>query len=948
MIKTHKPRGHFWTHASAFQQTEQFRDIVYEECTPPPCKVLVRDPDDVLPEAKRAAKRMRIEKIADDFLNGDSLFISSARPCPQKLKESIVWNKKSWDDPNFKLPKVDLSKESSALWEDVEDDEAVLERFARRGKTALKSKSSIDQVDPSLSERGQDVTEEQAQASCGPVRRLKALQVTAGPSEEALRHAATLCARRTQRANSEVLVARRSSTRLQSIAQDVHEPRSEPNYGGDEKISPRLWGEWLSRRKLHALPASLDIDEDSADELSLSRFETPSTPSRLRRVWTSSQTAREQSPGRHPTNESFSRPPTPERDTTVVSIYDTRSAAWIGTDQVEDNAPEERLNDDSNSRQQASYHTAPEETEIEAERTSAQDDSQSTDNSQTRLLRSQGIKAVPRRSWASLNGNTPNARIEQPPKPATGASEASSSNPAVRRSLQESAQLNAGRATRGKRTKSTIAKTPQQSSATRQTRSAPKLGSSQPAIDAGLAVDQQRCMGAFRPEYTSAQPTQNGSTPFMFRKKDAGPLNDDGWQEGPTEQGQRKGRRRVTFPSSDSAEGGAKHAEEGKAAVPVSATAPVLDMSFEHDSSFAPNLNMALVNGHLNKILPAEAGSAGRSSAVKKALRRELRSSGAEITRCASEPPMSSQVEQSAEASPQRADSSIPIVSEVEKESRAENTELSQQPWPGTQAALNQAQRDLLTSPEEQKPNSVPGGEATSLGNSVASTAPPTTGVREPLKPLSQEPLPSTQAMIGNFEGFSTVKKPGSRRTYYKSPAPAPTAAEKASRASAKALEATKLSSTLSDPVVPTGDVDRRRSSSLRFSISSFDSSMYSTRDESLPLQKTPAQPLSMNLSTTSIATPIPILRTSSSRRSALKSSAAVFSNTRPSDFPEKEGRDDPTPIFSSGPPFPSFQAAQARSTPQREDSDLDRTIDDLTGALLNMRDMEGVLSQVG
>jgi hypothetical protein len=51
---------------------------------------------------------------------------------------------------------------------------------------------------------------------------------------------------------------------------------------------------------------------------------------------------------------------------------------------------------------------------------------------------------------------------------------------------------------------------------------------------------------------------------------------------------------------------------------------------------------------------------------------------------------------------------------------------------------------------------------------------------------------------------------------------------------------------------------------------------------------------------------------------------------------------------FSTAAPLPSFQAAQAFSSLPHEDSNLDRTIDELTAEVLNVTDLDGVLSQVG
>jgi hypothetical protein len=70
-------------------------------------------------------------------------------------------------------------------------------------------------------------------------------------------------------------------------------------------------------------------------------------------------------------------------------------------------------------------------------------------------------------------------------------------------------------------------------------------------------------------------------------------------------------------------------------------------------------------------------------------------------------------------------------------------------------------QRDLLTSPEKPLPADQPDVITTASNDLDKSTGETSQkSDREPLKQLSQEPMPSTQALIGDFAGFSTVKKP--------------------------------------------------------------------------------------------------------------------------------------------------------------------------------------------
>ncbi len=228
MIKTHRPRGHIWTHASAFQQTEEFRDIRFDGCLAPTSKILVKDPDDKLSPIERSGKRQRIEKLADDFLNGSPLFISSARPGPQSLRSTIIRDN---TDPEYVKTLLSNSEHASnspastAIWANLEDDDEVLKRLTAglRIQNYPKPHYGTSGVD-----RSKAVAVINVQASCKPRPRLKGFKVTTGPSEEALRQAAMLRARKHLRAHSEVPVVRRRSSEIEQYTENVVEPQSEP------------------------------------------------------------------------------------------------------------------------------------------------------------------------------------------------------------------------------------------------------------------------------------------------------------------------------------------------------------------------------------------------------------------------------------------------------------------------------------------------------------------------------------------------------------------------------------------------------------------------------------------------------------------------------------------------------------------------------------------------
>lgn len=939
MIKTHKPRGHIWSNASAFQQTKGFRNIVYEECTPPFSRPLVHDPDDALTEAERAAKRRKIEKLADDFLNGEPLYISSARPCPQKLKEIVVWNKKSWNEPKFELPDAKVPNESSAIWEDVPADADVLQKAARRVRSRLDSGTKLDELNVQARPSNSIIESVQAQASCGRVKSLKRPELTARPSEEALKQAAALRSRRTDRAISERADVPGCSSHISRPAPNDGEARSEPRYPQRDLGHACGTSVWLSRRQSLGMAVSLGDAEDSADELRLSGIGTPTTPSRQPRLSTASPVLPSVSPLRTRGSGQSKTPTMPEPE--AVQARQVRRCSWsaLGNDQASTSIRKQNSNQ-SPSTEKASYHTAQEDSEVETKQPASV--CQPEDDSQTRLLRSQGIQVRPRRSWASVNNTTPTATKEALSQEGPSTDPTRATHSSIRRAMQKSAQLHAGKATKSKRTKSAGGNTPQLSTTKRTRSSAPKLGSSQTAVDAGLPLEQQRCMGAFRPEYTSAEATQGGSTPFMFRKKTQGLYDGDARCETDAVQKQSKARRRGKLPSSDSIDGASKKRPTTTARC-LASNAPVLDMSFEHDSSFAPDLNMALVDEHLNKLLPAEPGTVGRSSSIKKAIRSEMRNSGARFTRCAGEPANSSQTEEAPKHRSQPAEELIPTKTEPEGDvSRSTDRHTGpSQLWPGTQAMLNQAQLDLFTSPEKQQQRSVV-NDATPHHDAPAATAPPTTGYREPLKQLSQEPMPSTQVMLGAFEGFSTVKKPS-----YDSPGPTPCAFPKATRRMVKLADAPTLGSTSSDLAMSSDDPTGRRSS-LRFSLSSADTPPVSTHSKASPFSQAPKDRRGKAISAASIAPPIPTSETNRAKRSSLQKPTTSYGTTQESVCKSAEQSFITSQSFTSGPPLPSFQAAQEDLWVVQQDSEMDRTIHDLTETMLGMTDMDGILSQVG
>jgi hypothetical protein len=186
------------------------------------------------------------------------------------------------------------------------------------------------------------------------------------------------------------------------------------------------------------------------------------------------------------------------------------------------------------------------------------------------------------------------------------------------------------------------------------------------------------------------------------------------------------------------------------------------------DSSFAPALNMALVDEHINKSLPRSPGSARRSSSVKKALRSEMRLSGADISRAPGDLSSSQPNEPPEETSnPQVQDV---ISADSHHESRSTRRSTGQ--WPGTQVLLNRAQHDLFMSPDKLALAHATSPDETRLDHIDSSEMQQPHDARAPLRQLSQEYLPGTQALMDNWSPWSTVKKPkaGKRASFVPSP----------------------------------------------------------------------------------------------------------------------------------------------------------------------------------
>lgn len=883
MIKTHKPRGHIWTCASHFQQSVQFRNIKLEDCRPPPTEDLISDPDDDLSNADRAAKCRRIERLADDFLNGTPLFISTARPCPTTLKatfEESAWSRR---ESKHALPEACVEDVQGPVWADVEDGWEQLRKSRHTPRKEKKAKLQGSSRKEAPADPGPQVLQtEQAQSGCRSANATRVAKIDFQPSKEALAVAARLRARRLQRTTTEAFKDHSNSlpeelehSTSRSAPSSTVRLRGRPDIGRERDVN------WVGRRRHLSCEVSEDV---SADELRCSNTDSPSRRPRPL------EAQGDASPGRTLQNDSL---PTASRP--LISTAKSAVSA---------------LSED------ASLHTAPEHTDLEGVPVSSGSSRPFHADSQRCFPSSHDVCTANRKSWPMVNRTEKDAlvaiheqnNIEQP--------SASSSRSGPARPLPEN-ERQTGKAKKGKRAKSDGASAPRATDTNVGQRSALLEARHAQEQATSLPVDQQRRIS--NPSaYTAAAVGQDGSTPFMFRKRDLAGKGKDG--QNYTAPSDQKGHQRNTVGLSGDASG----SSEGPHMVgspTVSADALRLDMSLSCDSSFPLRPNMALVDEHVNSILPPHSG---KLSELKKALRRELRNSGAEILRMDGEPP-SSQVD---EREPSHGHTAADEQAEAQVKPAAESQ------WPGTQALINQAERDFFSSP--LKGSSAVPNDATPLRSGAGSEPASASTVRQPLRQLSQEPQPGTQTMIDSWSPWSVVKKSTARLEGNAAPSPSTTA--KAGRGQL-AVSAAGGSSELrlrSDMPV---HHSKHRKSSLRFSHSTMESPAQTSRIErSVRKARTSLDSTSQDHTADTLK---PILRRllgdSTAHEAAQSPHEDSMLATAVSDL-QNEGTDN---RFTTG-PLSSYEAVQDL----RDDPNPEQTLEEMTMQLLETSDIAGVLSQ--
>ncbi|PPJ56613.1 hypothetical protein CBER1_01824 [Cercospora berteroae] len=351
--------------------------------------------------------------------------------------------------------------------------------------------------------------------------------------------------------------------------------------------------------------------------------------------------------------------------------------------------------------------------------------------------------------------------------------------------------------------------------------------------------------------------------------------------------------------------------------VPVPAPAKTPSKLVHFESSVLPpspqESRTPLMDEHVNHRLPQRISSDRRSISLRSSLRQEMIASGAEISRVEADESAQSADSTSREGEQEQLELSVVEDSfagleELGNDSATVAKSADQQPdpqqlWPGTQAMLAQAQHELFTSPEKAE-------SALYLGDASTPQAQSNTGTRRrhPLGALSQEPMPSTQALLQDWQGWSSIKKPrqpGTIGDSFQSP--------------------TVLKSTLSKSAtvhVRSFEDKAKRRSSLRFAMSlsqdSPEAAITPANPSSLPDQSTDMVPgTAEQAATTTWPRPSGKIVSSASFSAGISSLAVASFRSQPSldtDRNEHDPFKDTTVIADSTTVSLSFGASQTSS----------------------------------
>ena len=742
MIRTHRPTGHHWTCASHFQQSKQYRNLDAQDWTAPFAKTLVTDPDDELPDSPRVAKRRRVEGLANGFLQGNPLFISSALangPDLTTTVDKVLHEKKlTWDEL--------LDDHDDELWADGEDGWTTLRK---RSKARSRVKSSRSQPNSSRKSMRHHVNElvpavaiSQPPAH-GSITNLRP-RISTAPSNEALLRAAELRARKAS------LVAKSNVPSENLLPVQGQVTQSAPP-------TARAASSFKQCNSSRPFNPDTPAETTMADELRLSRTDSPSRRPRAFTVPV----------------ESF------DSGTTVEDLPtqdDAENSTAAGSTAMELCTAEQNL-------------------------------------ASTNRTTNGDISTAYTRGYAPT-GNTPTAWTPI--------------NDRQTQTLAQSSFLPFGTSLLDPKTPHpvSVAKaTPQRTNTS--TRSRKSVNTPGSPKDTSQQSNQSRLTHSFKAsktEYVAAEKSQSGSTPFVYRKK----------TKTSKSKSASPSRSENDMPlSTKSTRNGDVTPKPSDPSVHRATATPTLDLSFTHYQSTALATHMTLVEEHINKKLPKDPDSARRTSSVKKALRAEMRLSGADLSRAPDEP-SSSQPNEHVEGSGE----TNQILPRHDSSHDSRNKRRSTGEWQGTQVLLSRAQHDLFMSPN--KFDMPPTAESPTITRNdtidpIMTQQPhDVTSTRQPLCQASQDFLPGTQALIDKWSPWSTARKTktNKRASFAPSPLAAKTPANPPTRHSPKSAFQQKPDTI--DRIQDTAIKQRR--SSLRFSTSTAESPISSHRVAATPL----------------------------------------------------------------------------------------------------------------
>ncbi|EME78483.1 uncharacterized protein MYCFIDRAFT_178626 [Pseudocercospora fijiensis CIRAD86] len=763
-------------------------------------EVLCSDAEDDWALAERAAKRRRVERLAHHFLDGLGLEVTSARLDPRSFRQACTYSFATPNDAHIALAGADSDPagHSDEDWPDLWE---VLRATNRHGEPIAPHAGIVDMAHDATAAEAHAHAHAQSTCQRRSSRRRRLVRIALDPSEDALRRAAGLRARNWPPSLPEIAESQPPSAPVTLADETQSAPLSPPSTAqdttsfSDHRPSPTpAWtsSKWLRTRAFQ--PPKKRVDEDcSKDELALSSFSLASQHAR----------PRPRALQRRPAERDASSPPSFIAGLSGQPSTATRSfltAPPHPTGQDLSAIPEA---DTGPTECGGHFETAPGEAEGHANPVSEARESQLQGESQTQLFICEGILAKPRMSWASVD-DAKLVREAQCTAEQSLAPIASEHVPSIiRESGQNSVQSKAMKKTKGRSTTSAGNTSPaidnQPRRRSNRRRSAPSQSQKAAEEIDELPAEQRRGITVQRVEYTETAGGKN-SSPFVFRKRATRSAKADMTEQEAT-----------LLPS--------EHTR-------LPSVTPRRAMQFPSDDSQDVNQDpyTPLVNEHLNTVLPKDTTTARRST-LRSSLRNEMQALGAEISRAAND--SSSQSEpgsQRHELPPADVENeeNVPSQQYDAQADEGQNDESSHplqipiaelpSALPGTQAMLDQAHHDLFTSPNKTNSDLY-------LGENSTPGALPNVGksARRPLGALSQErmPIPSTQALINEWHGWSSVKKPrepGKRSSLEAFQSPTVT--------KGKARDSAKIAS---DPFESLGK-DARRRSSLRFSMSFADS----------------------------------------------------------------------------------------------------------------------------